>query len=256
MKILLTLYKYYIKNLYYHKIDFILNIVNLILNQAFSFTFLYIIHKNVNVFNGWTFNQMMLIYGIFNLNKGISNFFTDSIYNLESHIQKGTLDGMLTRPYPVILQVLGEELKIYEIINILIGIILISIYMPLSLNNINIITFSILFLFLILSLILVFSIKLITISIAFWTLTSLPIAVGIDNISAFAKYPTNIYNKFIRIIINFLVPFSILAYYPLIILTKLNTIYIAISIIIVFIFFLISILVWKLGLKNYKSSGH
>ena len=93
-------------------------------------------------------------------------------------------------------------------------------------------------------------------TVAFWTLTSFPIAIAVDNVSNFSKYPSVIYHKSLGFILNYLLPFSVIAYYPILVILKEQYIYLYMSLLIVSIMLIIALFVWKIGLKNYKSSGH
>ena len=253
---LFILYECFFKSMRKHPIDTILGLGNILLNQAVSMIFLYVIFANVPALDNWRQYELLLIYGLFVLHKGIANFFTTSLYSIEQHIADGSFDGMLIRPVPPIYQILGESLEIGELVNIVIGGTVITISLV-NIDEIDILwTLIILILFAILSVILFFSIRLICMSIAFWTLTSFPVAIAVDNISEFAKYPSSIYSKGISIILDFVIPFSIIAYFPTLIIIEKNIILLFVSIFITIIMLCISIFVWKCGIKSYKSSGH
>lgn len=256
MKIIFAYYKNYFKTLYKHKIDFFLNIFTVIFKQISSFLFIYVMKENIPDIYGWSINKIMLLNGIFLLNKGISDFITSGLYKLEDYIKNGTLDALLVKPFPVILQVLIGYVNIHEIINVLTGITLISIFLPKCVKQINVFVFLIIFIFIFISLFLIFSIRLITNSIAFWTLTSFPAARMVDNISNFAKFPSTIYNKVIRFVLDYIIPFSIIAFFPLVVILEKNISFILISVAITASLFFLSFLIWKIGLKNYKSSGN
>ena len=102
----------------------------------------------------------------------------------------------------------------------------------------------------------VFSIRLICMSVSFWTLTSFPVAIAVDNVSDFAKYPTSIYNKGVKFILDYIIPFAVLAYFPTLVLLKGDVKVLFVSVAITVVLFLLSMIVWRIGIKNYKSSGH
>lgn len=103
---------------------------------------------------------------------------------------------------------------------------------------------------------LIFSIRLMKMTVAFWTLTSFPIAIAVDNISNFVKYPSVINHKALEFVLNYLIPFSIIAYYPVLVILKGEYEHLYVSLAITIIMFIIAMFIWRMGLKNYKSSGH
>lgn len=256
IKSLLSYYTIYFKVLKTHRIDMCLSIGNILVNQIITISYLFVIHNNVPSLRGWSIAHMILMYGLFVMNKGTAGLITGSLYSIEGHIREGTLDGILVRPIPPIIQILGEKLEISEILNVAIGGIVTFSVIGI-LENINIVlTMAIILLFLVISIMVVFSIRLACMSIAFWTLTSFPIAIAVDNVSEFAKYPTTIYSKPLRFIIDYCIPFSVLAYFPadVIVHSRYTGLYASIAISIISLF--IAVFIWNKGLKSYKSSGH
>lgn len=252
---LFVFYECFFKSMGKHFVDTILGLGNILLNQAVSIIFLYVILSNIPALDNWGKYELLLIYGMFVINRGIANFFTTSLYSIEKHIADGSFDGMLIRPVPPIYQMLGESLEIGELANIFIGGTVIAISLK-KMDNNTLVVLAILILFAILSVILIFSIRLICMSIAFWTLTSFPVAVAVDNVSEFAKYPSSIYGKGINLILDFVIPFSVIAYFPARTIIEKDLHLCLVSIIISAIMLGISLFVWKCGIKNYKSSGH
>lgn len=256
MRTLLTFYFCVFKSLEKHKVDTLLNFLNICANQAVSIVFLYIIFGSVPSLQGYTKDELLLIYGIFIFNKGIAAFFTGSLYEIESQIRDGTFDGILVRPVRPIIQILGLNLEFGELVNIGTGFAIIIAKLPAVKTKITIWDIITILLFVILSVIVVFSIRLICMSVAFWTLTSFPVAIAVDNVSDFAKYPTSIYNKGVKFMLDYIIPFAVIAYFPTLVLLKDDIKVALVSMVITVILFLFSMIVWRVGIKNYKSSGH
>lgn len=256
MRALFAFYLCIFKSLRHHKIDTFLNFLNIGANQLISVVFLYVIINSVTSLKGFNRYELVLLYGVFTFNKGVANFFTKSLYEIEDQIRSGAFDGLLVRPVNPIIQILGLNLDLGELVNIVLGSAIIVIVLPLVKVNFVLLDFFVLLFFLIQSVIVFFSIRLICMSISFWTLTSYPIAIAVDNISEFAKYPISIYNTGIKIVLEYIIPFSVISYSPILVLLKKKIIYAFISFIISMFLLLLSIITWKKGLSHYKSSGH
>jgi len=247
----------YLKSMLSHKIDFILNVLSISLNQLISLIFLYIIHTTVPNLNGWSTDELLLLYSLFLFNKGLAGFFTNGLYDIEYYIKKGELDRYLIRPVSPLTQILMGNVDFTQIVNIVAGIGLLIYTIP-SLNVIlNVKTCLIFTTFTLISLVLFFSIKLLTMSIAFWTLTSFPLTIAVENLSDFSKYPINIFPQEIKFILIFILPWAFISYYPAayLLLRLTNYLYILLAIIISCVLFIISIYTWKKGLKHYGSAG-
>lgn len=257
MKKSLIYFFYNIKILFRHKTNFILELANIIFNQLISLTFLYIIASTLPKLEGWSINELILVYGYLMLNKGVADLASSGLYDIEMLIRNGKLDTLLIRPMPVLKQILLSRIDFVHVVNISLGVGLV-IYSFTVISAIHIFTILIIsLLFLILSIIVIFSLRLISMSIAFWTQTSFPIAMSIENVSDFAKYPISIYNYPIEFILTFILPFAFLSYFPVsIILGKLHFAFVFKFIAIVPVICMISLFVWSKGLKRYESSGH
>jgi ABC-2 type transport system permease protein len=113
-------------------------------------------------------------------------------------------------------------------------------------------------LFIILGSLIYTSIKLITASIGFWVINSMPIMTTIYNIADFSKYPTTVFPKVIQWTVTYLIPFAFVSFLPATVLLKgadATPILIG-SIIAVSILSVSSYLLWTLGLKSYQSVGN
>lgn len=256
MRALLAFYSCIFKSLAKHKTDTLLSFLNICVDQAISIVFLYIIFGSVPSLKGFSRDELILIYGLFVFNKGIAGFFTESLYEIESQIKAGTFDGILVRPVSPIIQILGLTLDFGQFVNVIIGLFIIIIKLPLVKGSVTIIDILTIALFVLMSVLVVFAIRLICMSVAFWTLTSFPIAIAVDNVSDFAKYPTTIYNSGIRIILDYIIPFAVIAYFPAMVLLNGDLRILFISILVTVVLLFASSIVWKAGIKSYKSSGH
>lgn len=245
----------YFKELIEYKVDFIIGIVSTLITQALNILFLYVIFANIPSLYGWTFSEIVFIYGYSLIPKGIDHLFTDNLWILAKRIiKKGEFDRYLLRPISPLFQVLIEVFQLDAIGELLIGILFIAKTGHIvNWTGIKIILFliSIPFATLIYS-----SIKLIGASIAFWTKQSGSILYILYMLNDFAKYPIKIYNFLIGFIISYMIPFAFTAFYPANYficggswLIFLELIFISL-ILACFAYFM-----WNKGIKKYESSG-
>lgn len=252
---------YYIFNLKIfvsHRFDFTMDVVNLALNQCVSLLFLFIISNNLPSLVGWSMEELLLMYGFFLFNKGIADLVTSGLYNIEKVVQKGTLDSYLIKPMPILQQIISSKIDFLQIINLSIGVVLV-LYTS---KNINILftlqKLIVLFIYMMASIVVTFSLRLATMSIVFWTQTSFPVAISVDNLCEFAKYPLNIYDNFLERILTVIFPYAFFAYFPtLVLLGKGEFVSQFIWVLLVVpTILMVALLIWRNGLKRYESSGH
>ena len=238
--------KIYFKTLKFHKIDTFLNIINIVLNLVISLLLITVISNSIPSLLEWDIQEIILMYGCMLFFKGIADFFTSNLLSIENLIRTGELDKYFIKPVRIVKQIILEKIDISQVVNIIIGLTIIILQI-LKLETVN--TFEIILIMCFTSIIgimISFALKLIFISIAFWTLTSLPLALAVDNVSDFAKYPLDIYPSYLKVILLTAIPFGFIAYLPTaLILTKINYWWCLFSSIITTSLFILSLVIWK-----------
>lgn len=248
----------YLKKLMEYKIDFIVGAVGFLLSQALEILFIGIIFSQIPDLAGWTFNEILFIYGFSLIPKAIDHMLFDNLWMVGYHIvRKGEFDKYLTRPINSLFYVTVEKFQIDAFGELIMGIILIAY----SLIQIGAdIVWSRVFVLLLLvpfAVLIFTAIKIITSAISFWTKQSGHITHMFYMSSDFSKYPVTIYNNFIKVVITYIIPFAFTAYYPAsYFLRGENGLFCVLGTILVSsLLFAISILVWNRGIKKYESAG-
>ena len=91
---------------------------------------------------------------------------------------------------------------------------------------------------------------------SFWTYRSNEVIWSAFRTYTFAQYPIDIYNKFIKILITFILPFAFVAYYPTMSYLGFNNYMIYLSPVVAIILWVIAVKVWNLALNKYRSTGN
>lgn len=253
LNVLIVLYKYFFISYFSHKKNFFLSIFNIIFNQFVYFSYFFIIISNTRSLNNWSHFELILLLGLYSLNKGIANLFTTSLYSIERYLKEDRFDILLIRPVSPIILLLGDHIEVGEFLNIFIGVSLIAASLPNS-SVINLyFSLIIIILYCVISLLLLFSIRLICMTLSFWKFAGFPIAIALDNIADFSKYPIDIYNNLFRFIFINILPFSVLSYFPALAITKHHISYLVPSSAITVILLIFSLYLWNVGLSNYMT---
>ncbi|HER5554953.1 TPA: ABC-2 family transporter protein [Streptococcus pyogenes] len=248
--------KQYIKQILEYKADFIIGLSGVLISQYFTLVFLSIIFSKIPKLVGWSFYEIMFIYGFSLLPKGIDHLLFDNLWALGQRlIRKGEFDKYLLRPISPLFHVMVETFQVDALGEIIFALILLFYtlpYMDWTFPRIMILIMSIFFATLIYT-----SIKVIAASISFWSKQSGGLLYIFYMFNDFAKYPVTIYNSTIRWVISYILPFAFTAFYPAsYFLTKKNFLYnIGGLIFISILFSLLSIRIWDKGINNYESAG-
>lgn len=247
-----------LKKLMEYKIDFMTGAVSFLIEQAVGIGFIFIIFSQIPHLAGFSFEQIVFIYGFSLLPKGLDHLFTDNLWALSSFIiRRGDFDKYLTRPLNPLFYVIAENFQIDAIGELLLGTVLVctsAFNAGLTVTPISVIIFIAVIPF---ASLIYTSIKIAASAIAFWTKQSFQILKVFYMGNEFAKYPTTIYSSFIKTVITYIVPFAFTGYYPaMYFLTGENLLFnIGITIAVSIVFMTIAILIWNKGIKAYESAG-
>ena len=263
MKKYLKLYPHYvamcIKTKLSYKVDAIIGIVSFLITNIVAFSTLYLTISSIPSLNGWTFEKMAFLYGFCLIPKSIDHILTDAIWWLGGwSIRKGDLDKYLIKPLNPLFQLIADDFQYDGLGELILGIFLLVVYGPMqtitwSLTNVIpliVCGFFAIFIFT--------AIKLIFASVAFWTKRSIELMTTIYELSSFTKYPINIFNRFVKVILVYIIPFSLAMYYPIDYLYRGESIWILTLAVaaVTILLCVIAYSLWHIGLKKYESAGN
>jgi ABC-2 type transport system permease protein len=247
-----------LKKLMEYKIDFLTGAIGMLLTQAINIFFLSVIFARIPNLEGYSFEQIIFIYGFSLLPKAIDHLFFDNLWAIGHFIiRKGDFDKYLTRPVSTLFAVTVEKFQVDAFGELVVGILLLGYSIPkiaVSINFLNVILFIVAIFF---ATFIYTGVKLITSAIAFWTKRSGNITYMFYMINDFAKYPTTIYNRVVRSVITYIVPFAFTAFFPAsYFLTGGNVWYnIGGTVVMAVVLMAVGIFVWNKGVTAYESAG-
>lgn len=259
-----------LKKLMEYKVDFLMGAIGFVLVQAVKILTLGIIFAaipalaykvNGQVVDSWTFNEVLFIYGFSLIPKGIDHLLFDNLWGMGYWVvAKGDFDKYLTRPVNSWFYVLTEKFCVDAFGDLFVGIVLV-VYSVLSMPpeiaaNINWLRLIPVAFVIPFAVMIYTSVKTATAAISFWTKRSGHITHMCYMTNEFASYPAKIYNNVVKTIITYILPFALTAYYPAIYLLRGESVWrLPVTIGVSVALFLISQLVWNMGLKAYESAG-
>lgn len=248
----------HLKRLMEYKLDFMIGAIGFFIAQLLQLFLLTIIFSQIPKLQGWTFEEILFIYGFSLIPKGIDHLFFDNLWMVGYRIvRKGEFDKYLTRPINSLFHVLCERFQLDAFGELITGTALI-IYASIRINFVfhwHTIPFAVIAV--IFAVLIYLGIKIITSAISFWTKTSGHVTHMIYMTNEFSKYPVTIYNKIVQGLITYVIPFAFTAYYPAhFIMTGENPLFnIGGTVIAGTLLFSIGLFVWGKGLKAYESAG-
>ena len=250
IKVNLLSTKYALEREMLNKATFISNIIFMILNNAsfiIQWIVLYSIKDNIG---GYSFKQVLLLWGLAAMGYGISRFFFKNAFNLSDIINTGKLDNYLVQPKNVLLSAITSDIEVSAIGDIIYAYIILLLY-GLNIKNFLLFTF-----FGITSSFILTSISIIFSSLAFWFGKVEIIADTLNSIMTnIATYPEGIFKGTIKILFYSIIPLGFTNYIPVQIMTNFNIFNLLTIIFVVTLFIGIAFNIFKVGLRKYSSTN-
>ena len=245
-----------LKEILIYRIDCVVGIFSQLIVQLVSLIFIFVVFRHTENIAGWSFYQILLLYGVTRIPIGIAGYCFDGLYDIgPKYIKNGDFDKILLRPVHPLISIIGNSREFVSIADLFIGFgitiwTLIKLTIPITaLLIIKIVFFSIVGAFIVGAINTIFSIS------AFWTYRSNEVIWSFYKMYTFTEYPITIYNKFIRFLITIVLPFAFVAYYPTMAYLGLNVYMIYLSPFVAIVLWIIAIKLWDLALNKYRSTG-
>lgn len=208
-------FKQYMKTQMQSKLDFFIGFFAFFLNQVLGIVFLYLIFEQIPNLNGWSYYQLIFIYGFAQIPRGIDHFFTNALWVFtRKTVKEGLYDRYLLRPINPLYQIIVEQCCPDGLGEVIVGLILViyaSIQMNLTISFIWIAAFVISVVF---GALIFTSVKIFFASNTFFIMDAYSILFMAHNLSDYVKYPLEIYDKGVRYLLTYIIPFGFTAFIP------------------------------------------
>ncbi len=262
VKLYLKYLKLNIESQLQYKASFIMMSMGHFLITFIEFLGLWVLFERFGQIKGFIFEEAALFYGIVHIAFSIAEGWTRGFDIFPNLVRMGDFDRILLRPRTTILQVLGNDIQMMRVGRLLQGFLVLiwSIYklkIDWTLGKTLLLLGSILggnFLF--------SGLIVLQATLSFWSVQSLEIVNSFTygGVQA-AQYPISIYKSWFRKILIYFIPLATVNYFPAInILGKIDLLNYPtwlgwISPFIGFAFFIISLFIWRIGVRHYTSTG-
>lgn len=256
MKLYGKYFMIHLKSILEYKTSFILTCIGQFLVSFNVFLGVYFMFQRFHEIDGFTYNEVLLCFAITLMEFGLAEAFARGFDTFAQMIKKGEFDRIMVRPRNEIFQVLGSHIEFSRIGRILQAIVMFVWGFSISKVHWTIPKLLTVILMLIGGTVVFSGIFLIYASICFFTVEGLEFMnILTDGAREYGKYPVCIYGRRVLLLCTFVVPYSLIQYYPLLYLLDRGKPYYALLPIAACLFFLPCLLLWKLGVRHYTSCG-
>lgn len=246
-----------IKSTMEYKKDFIISIISQILSSVFAFITIFFLFDKFGNIEGYNFKEILICFVISYAGFALAECFFRGFDHFDRFLANGEFDRMLVRPRNILLQIIGGKIELSKFGRAGVGIIIIIILLLTTPELLRVDKLITMILMLFGTIIIYACLFVLKAGITFFTTQSLEIMnIFTDGGRDLSQYPLDIYNKIIKNFFTFIIPLAFVNYYPLLyIIERTNNKLYIIAPLLTILFIIPCYIVWKIGLRKYKSIG-
>ena len=241
-----------------YRVDFVIDVSANLFSMAVQLSVLTAIFSKIDALRGWSFEQVLFIYGFSLLPLGLFNIVSINLYRFaERYIAEGNFDRVLLRPINALAQIMFESFNVSGLNELLLGSgIMIYAGAKLGMSFGLLDALALLLLAGTAALIYV-GVFLGLTSVSFWHEDRMGLAPPVYNIIRFSRYPITIFGSAVRIFLTFVLPFAWVAFYPATHFVGSEEFqdYAFFTPLVGIAVFGLAYTIWKRGVREYASTG-
>ncbi len=238
--------------------DFFISVVTTVVATVFGIAVVWLIFSRIPDLMGWSFYEILLIYGFSLLPMSLFNMLSINLYYFsQTYLIEGKFDRILLRPLNSLFQILFEQFRLESLSDFVLGVFLLvacSKQLGLDLTFLN---WAFLLFAALCGCAIYVAVFLALTCVSFWMEDRIGIIPPVYNMLTFGRYPLDIYNPAVKFILSWIVPFGFATFYPSASILRAGSyqLYAWLLPFVTAIFLFLSISIWNRGVRNYSSTG-
>ena len=257
MKLYLKFLGIHLRSAMQYKVSFLLTMLGQFLATFSMFLSVYFIYGRFYEVGGFTYSQVLLCFSVVLAAFTLAESFFRGFDRFPSMIGNGEFDRILVRPRNEIFLVLCSKLELTRFGRLLQAVLMLGYALPNCGVHWTAGRVLVLCYMLVGGTLMFGGLFLIYAALSFFTLDGLEFMnIFTDGARDHGKYPFSIYGKPVLMLLTFVIPLACFQYWPLTWILGLNSSPLcALAPTLSILFLIPSWLLWKLGLRHYKSTG-
>lgn len=240
-----------------YKMSFVFLLIGQFLTAFSAFLTIYVLMQRFHTVKGFTYPQVLLCFAVVLLSFSLAECFFRGFDTFSGIIGNGQFDRILVRPRSAVYQVLCAKIELTRLGRLLQAVLVMVYAIPHSgviwtADKIGVLVL------MILGGVAVFSALFVLYAgICFFTIEGLEFMnIFTDGGREFGSYPISVFGESVLKFCTYVIPLALFQYYPLLwLLDMTDKVFYAFTPLIGALFWLPALLVWRLGVKNYVSTG-
>ncbi len=242
-----------------YRADFFVECLAALLQQAAGILTLVFLFNNFHAMKNWSQDEVFFIYGFSLLPLAFFDAFAMNFYMFsDKYIVGGELDRLRLRPLSSLFQLVMEGVSFDFIPDLVLGVSILSYAWARVGPQVDAGVLLLLVACVFGAWGVVTGTFLALTSISFWSQDRLSFMPPVYNLLNFARFPLNIYRRFVMLLLTWVVPFGFVAFYPSSAFLESGSAYRTYSYFVPLagvVMLSIGGLVWRAGMRRYAGAG-
>lgn len=247
----------HLKSKMQYKLSFIFILISQFLAMFLEAFVMYSLFNKFKLLNDYNFYELLLGFSVVWLGFSIAEMFGRGFDHFANLIVNGNFDMLIIRPRGIYIQIIGSEIGYEKMSRVLFSLILYVISVVKVVKSYSLCNLLLVITMPIASTIIILSVFIIGATFCFVTVQGIELVnIFTDGTRQVGQYPMSIYNRVIKKVFTFIIPLTLINYYPILYLTKRSSelLYVLMPLM-ACLFIIPSIIIFNFGMRMYKSSG-
>lgn len=242
-----------------YRTNFFVSLLTSLLNLGTGILGIVVVFGQIDTIRGWTLASTMALLGVYLIVSAVRGLFIspsfDSLAGMEGDIWSGAFDFTVLRPVNAQFFASFRKWRMFALIDLLLGIGVLVIAVVKLGVAISIAKVLLFLLLLGIGLTILYAILLIFAALIFWSPGVLFTWV-FDGLFQMARYPTNLYPGWLRMVLTWIVPVGVITTFPARALTgSIQPNELIFSLLLAVGLLVLASVLFKVGLKKYASAS-
>ena len=240
-----------------YKANFFIDFFTAILGLVGSIFLLSIFFVNNNNIGGWSFEQALIIQGIYTILNGVTNtWFSPNLTEIVKYIREGTLDFVLIKPIDSQFWISLKKISPSGLIEILLGISMLIYSVELNKISLNFQLVLLLSITLACSVSVLYSLWLLISTTTIWFIKTWNATEVLRSFLYIGRFPISSFSFYLRIFFSTVIPITFITTIPSEVVLGITTFWkILLEVVVSLIFIGVSRKFWLFALKYYSSAS-
>jgi len=240
-----------------YRVNFFVQLAQSLLSLATGLAVLGIVFSHTEELAGWSRPELLAVMGVFTLVGGLITMLIEpNMQRLLDDIQRGNLDFVLTKPQDAQLLISVREIKIWHIVDVMSGFVVLGIAVSQLRTSIGVGEAFAFAVMLLLGGTMIYSFWLVLATGAFWLVRMDEVRELFQGVYRAGQYPIAVYPGWLRVGLTFLVPLAFAVTVPAEAITsRLNWPTVALTALVAGVILAGSRAFFRLGLRRYSGAS-